>query len=416
MWSIGCSKATSSNESKSCGRDRLVFSTRIPGELFPNRLAKAVADYRARGQRVLDLTASNPTRAGFDYPPDLLSALADPRGLEYAPQPLGLESARRAIASSLAERGERVAAERIALTASTSEAYSLIFKVLCNPGDRILVPRPSYPLLEHLARLDVVMPVPYDLEYHGAWSVDLSSVERALVPEARALLVVHPNNPTGSFVSRADGQALMAMCAQRDMAIVADEVFADYELTPGARQASVSFASSSETLAFCLGGLSKGVGLPQVKLGWIALSGPDRLVAPALERLEFACDSYLSASTPVQLAAPALLERGTPVRQQIQERVARNYRALVARTPQSDACTTLRADAGWYAVIRVPSIQSEESLVLELLHQHGVLVHPGYFFDFPDEAYLVVSLLPPAAEFDEAVSRLVGHVQRVAGF
>ncbi|MGE0705429.1 MAG: pyridoxal phosphate-dependent aminotransferase, partial [Vicinamibacterales bacterium] len=310
-----------------------MFSTRIPDNLAANRLAAAVAAARSGGRSLLDLTASNPTRAGFAYPDDLLSELVHPRSLTYAPEPFGLGEARAAVAASYRTRGQSISPEKVALTASTSEAYSLLFKVLCDPGDRVLVPRPSYPLLEHLARLDAVSPVAYDLEYHGAWSVDLASVERALTPGTRALLVVHPNNPTGSFVSRQDGEALAAMCAKANVAIIADEVFADYELTPGARARSALFASGGEALTFSLGGLSKAVGLPQVKLGWIATGGPAALVEPALKRLEFACDTYLSASTPVQVAAASLLERGETVRRQIQQRVTRNYGALRAATP-----------------------------------------------------------------------------------
>jgi len=391
-----------------------VFSSRIPGSLSSNRLAAAVAAAKAAGRPLLDLTASNPTRAGFDYPEDLLSVLGDPRGLTYAPEPLGLNGAREAVSRDFARRGFTVPVERIALTASTSEAYSLLFKVLCDPGERVLVPRPSYPLFEHLTRLDAVTPVPYDLEYHGVWAVDLHSVEQALAPGSRALLVVHPNNPTGSFVSIRDGEALAALCADRGVAIVSDEVFADYELSDGAASRAARFTAMDRALTFTLGGLSKSVGLPQAKLGWIAASGPADQLERALARLEFACDAYLSVSTSVQQAAQRLLERGAFVRRQIQQRVRRNYASLQAATPDAGACRTLLAEGGWYAVVRVPAIEPEESLVLTLLREHGVLVHPGYFFDFPNEAYLVVSLLPPPGEFDEAVHRIVTHMDRLA--
>lgn len=389
-----------------------MFSRRTPGDLSANALTAAVGAARAAGRRLLDLTASNPTKAGIEYPADLLAPLADSRGLVYSPEPLGLEEARRAVAADFARRGVTVPPERIVLTASTSEAYSLLFKVLCDPGDRVLVPRPSYPLFEHLTRLDAVAPVPYDLVYHGAWSIDIHGLERALQPGTRALLVVHPNNPTGSFISRSDGAALMALCAKRGIAIVADEVFADYELTPGATAGAAPFTVQADALTFSLGGLSKTVGLPQVKLGWIAVSGPDHQVSDALARLEFASDAYLSASTPAQLALPVLLERGAEVRRRIHERVVRNYGALCAATADG-ACQTLPAEGGWYAVVRVPSIEPEESLVLTLLREHDVLVHPGYFFDFPHEAYLIVSLLPPPEEFREAVARVVRYVDRL---
>lgn len=390
-----------------------MFSRRTPDSLAPNPLAAALAAARSRGRAILDLTASNPTRAGFEYPADLLAPLSDARALAYAPEALGLRDAREAVAREYARRGVGVSPDRVVLTASTSEAYSLLFKVLCNPGERVLVPRPSYPLFEHLTQLDAVAPVPYDLEYHGAWIIDLHVLAQELRPDTRALLVVHPNNPTGSFVSRADGEALDALCAERGVPIVADEVFAEYELTPGATAAAARF-HESRALTFRLGGLSKSIGLPQVKLGWIAASGPDALVTASLARLEFACDAYLSVSTPVQQAAGRLLEHGATVRHQIQARVRRNYRALRNATPDSGTCRTLHAEAGWCAVVRVPSVEPEESLVLTLLRDDGVLVHPGYFFDFPSESFLIVSLLPPPAEFDEAIARIVRRMDRSA--
>lgn len=391
-----------------------MFSTRTPGDLAINPLAEAVARARAAGTPLIDLTASNPTLAGFDYPADLLSALADSRGLVYAPEPLGLMAARQAVAADYRRRGRTIAPERIVLTASTSDAYSLLFKVLCEPGDEVLVPRPGYPLFEHLTRLDAVAAVPYDLEYHGAWSVDLRSVEQALSPRTRILLLVHPNNPTGSFLSSAEGDALAGLCAARDIAVVADEVFAEYELTAGAATAAADFLARADALTFSLGGLSKSIGLPQAKLGWMVVSGPDATTARALSHLEVACDAYLSVSTPVQIAAADLLARGAGVRRQIQARVARNYETLHAHTPASGLCRTLRAEGGWYAVVQVPSIEAEDALVLGLLAEEHVLVHPGYFFDFAREAYVVVSLLAPEDRFREGVARLVANVERRA--
>jgi aspartate/methionine/tyrosine aminotransferase len=390
-----------------------VFSRRIPDDLAANQLAAALAASRAERRPLLDLTASNPTRAGFLYPADLLDGLAGPRGLTYAPEPLGLYEARRAVSVEYARRGLRVSPDRIVLTTSTSEAYSLLFKILCNPGERVLVPRPSYPLFEHLTHLDAVIPVPYDLEYHGAWAIDLHSIEQGLDPQTRAVLVVHPNNPTGSFVSRRDGDAISRLCAECGAAIVADEVFAEYELTAGAAERAATFEASG-ALTFRLGGLSKSIGLPQVKLGWIAASGPDDLLGGAISRLEFACDAYLSVAAPVQHAAAGLLDRGAGIRRQIQERVGRNYAALRQISSSYASCQVLHAEAGWYAVLRVPAVEPEESLVLTLLREHQVLVHPGYFFDFPTEAYLVVSLLPQADEFDEAVRRIATHVEHRA--
>lgn len=389
-----------------------MFSSRIHGDLGPNRLAEAVERARRDGRPVIDLTESNPTRAGFDYPPDLLAGLGHSRALAYAPQPLGALEARRAVAADYERRHLRIPAERIVLTASTSEAYSLLFKVLCDPGDEVLVPRPSYPLFEHLTRLDGVAPAPYDLEYHGSWSIDFASVERALSARTRAILVVSPNNPTGSFVKPHELDRLAALCAPAGLAIIADEVFADYELVPGAGAEAGRLLDRGDVLAFSFGGLSKSIGLPQVKLGWMAVAGPDITVGAVLARLELACDTYLSVSTPVQEAAADLLQRGAAVRSQIQARVAANYQQLVAHAAGVPACRVLRAEGGWYGVLQVPSLGSEEELVLDLLETDGVLTHPGYFFDFARESYLIVSLLVRESELVEGLFRVLRHLDR----
>jgi len=386
------------------------FSSRVPSDLASNRLAAAVADARGSGRPLVDLTLSNPTRAGFEYPDYLLSALGDPRGLKYEPAPFGLVSARQAVAREYSRRGMTVSPDRIALAASTSEAYSLLFKLLADPGDEVLAPRPSYPLFEHLARLDAVSLRPYELEYHDGWSIDIASVERALSERTRAMLLVSPNNPTGSFVTRPELKRLSAICAERGIAIVADEVFADYQVRPGACVDAGRVLDVSEGLVFSLGGLSKSVGLPQIKLGWMAVAGRDDLVRNALARLELICDTYLSVSTPVQAAASELLSRAVPVRKQIQTRIAANYQTLAAQVERVASCALLAADGGWSAIIRVPSIGSEEDLVVHLVGD-GVLVHPGYFFDFSHESYLVVSLLPSEEQFADGVSRVLRHIE-----
>jgi alanine-synthesizing transaminase len=392
-----------------------MFSARVQADLAPNRLAQAVERAREAGRRIIDLTESNPTRAGFDYPADLLAPLGDRGGLAYSPEPLGAPDARRAVAADYARRGLAVSPGHLALTASTSEAYSLLFKVLCDPGDEVLVPRPSYPLFEHLTRLDAVAGVPYDLEYDGAWTVDLDSVERAFSGRTRAVLIVSPNNPTGSFVKQRELDRIAAIGARHDAAIIVDEVFADYELVEGAAREGAQVLVRGDVLVFSLGGLSKSVGLPQVKLGWIAVGGPDEMVADALARLELACDTSLSVSTPVQRAAAALLERGAAVRRQIQSRVAANYRHLMARAEATPSCHALRAEGGWYAVVQVPSLGSEEQLVLGLLEEEGVLIHPGYFFDFPRESFLVVSLLVSEPLLRDGASRVFRHFDASAG-
>ena len=386
-----------------------MFSARVQADLAPNRLARAVEEACAAGRPIIDLTESNPTRAGFDYPADLLAPLGDRGGLAYSPRPLGAPGARRAVAADYARRGRAVSPDHLVLTASTSEAYSLLFKVLCDPGDEVMVPRPSYPLFEHLTRLDAVAAVPYDLEYHGAWTVDLDSVERAFSPRTRAVLIVSPNNPTGSFVKPPELDRIAALGARHDAALIVDEVFADYELVEGAARHGAQVLARGDVLVFSLGGLSKSVGLPQVKLGWIAVGGPGMRVAHALARLELACDTCLSVSTPVQMAAAALLERGAAVRRQIQSRVRTNYRHLMARAEATPSCHALRAEGGWYAVVHVPSLRSEEELVLGLLEEEGVLIHPGYFFDFPRESFLVLSLLVSEPVLRDGTSRIFRH-------
>jgi alanine-synthesizing transaminase len=384
-----------------------MFSGRIPSSLESNRLTRTLARLRSEGTRIIDLTESNPTRAGLAYPTDLLAPLAHPRGLAYRPEALGMLDARRAVCEDFARRGVIASPDHVALTASTSEAYSLLFKLLCDPGDEVLVPQPSYPLFEHLTRLDAVAAVPYRLEYHGRWSIDHPSVERALTPRTRALLLVNPNNPTGNYVTAADLDALAALCAQRDIAIISDEVFADYDLQSDAGAPRGVLAERDDVLGFTLGGLSKSIGLPQAKLGWIVVSGSEAAVRAALPRLELACDTYLSVSTPVQLAARELLDRGSDVRRQIHQRVRTNLARCATLVSSQPACTLLHAEGGWYGVIQVPTLGPEEDLMLTLLANRSVLVHPGYFFDFPRESFLIVSLLTPDEVFAEGVSRLL---------
>ena len=388
-----------------------MFSNRVPRDLTANRLSAMVAAARAAGRPLIDLTVSNPTRAGFEYPTDLLAPLADPRALHYDPRPLGRMDARQAVSRDYQRQGVLVPVDRVVLTASTSEAYSVLFKLIAEAGDEVLVPRPSYPLFEHLTRLDLVSAAPYDLEYHGAWSIDMASVERAITRRTRALLLVSPNNPTGSFVTEGELDQLAALCAPRDIAIITDEVFVDYELEPGAAAAAGRAATRRDVLTFSLGGLSKSAGLPQVKLGWIAVSGPDALVASAIDRLELVCDTYLSVSTPVQMAAPALLTAGAGIRAQIAARTLENYRSLHSAIASVPSCRMLRSDGGWSAVLQVPSLEPEEDLVLRLLDE-GVLAQPGYFFDFPRESFLVVSLLTPPADLADGINRVLRHFDR----
>ena len=381
-----------------------MFSARTRWDLTANRLAALLAGKRAQGRPVLDLTETNPTRVGLPAPAGVLAALSDPGALAYDPDPRGLRAARSAVSADYARRGAAVPAERIVLTASTSEAYGFLFKLLCDPGDEVLVTRPSYPLFDYLAGLEAAGAGHYPLAYDGEWRVDAAALEEAVSPRTRALVVVSPNNPTGSYVKEDEAAALHAIAARAGLAIVADEVFADFPL--GGSAAGAGFARDGAALAFSLGGLSKSCGLPQLKLAWIAVSGPAALRDQAMARLELIADTYLSVGTPVQRAAPDLLARAPELRAPIAERVGANLRTLRARTAGS-AATLLPPEGGWSAVLRIPATLGEEERVLALLEREDVLVHPGYFFDFPHEAFLVLSLLPAPEVFDQAVVRIL---------
>lgn len=381
-----------------------MFSSRVPVQLDPNRLTRAVQRLRAAAAPLIDLTVTNPTTVGIDYPPSILSALADSDALRYEPAALGLPMARAAIARDYERNGIKVAPDRIVLTASTSEAYSVLFKLLCAPeGDAVMLPVPSYPLFDHLTRLDGVRPIPYRLEFHGRWEIDFETLDAGWTDSVRAVLAVSPNNPTGSVLSDAEFVAVAERCASRGAALVVDEVFVDYPLSPR-REPRVS---DPLCLTFRLGGLSKSAGLPQVKLGWMLIDGPDLLVRSAIERLELICDTYLSVSTPVQVAAPALIAAGATVRAAILARIQANDSALRTLAAAYPSIHVLPAEAGWSAVLRVPATRTEEELVMELLDRDGVLVHPGFFFDFAHEAFLVVSLLPGTTAFMDGVRRVL---------
>lgn len=384
-----------------------MLSSRLPANLTANAIARAVEARRASTGDLIDLTESNPTRVGIVYPPDLLAPLADPAGLAYEPEPLGVRGAREAVAREFLRHGRTVDPDRVVLTSSTSEAYALLFKLFCDPGDRVLVPHPSYPLFAHLTTLEAVEAVPYALEHHGRWRIDLPSVERAAASGARALLVVSPNNPTGSFLHRDDLSALVDLCRRHGLALIGDEVFFDYRL--GAAAETVSVLDQDEVLTCALGGMSKSCGLPQVKLGWIVWAGPAATVTATLSAYEIVADSYLSVSTPVQVAAPALLARAGVVREQLQARIDRNLRALEEACRRWPAATLPDVEGGWSAVIRVPAVGPEEDLVVTLVTDDGVLVHPGFFFDFDHEAFLVVSLIVEPGRFDAGVHRVLAR-------
>lgn len=366
---------------------------------------------RASGTRILDLTESNPTRAGFLAPPELLALLANPAGAHYAPDARGLVSAREAVSADYAARGVRVDPEGLILTASSSESYSLLFKLLANPGDEVLVPTPSYPLFGYLADLDSVSVRAYPLNFDHEWHLSVDTLRPLITERTRAVVVVHPNNPAGSFLKRSEAEALAQLCAERGVAIIADEVFADFVLSgdPSARYAS--FATDSPALCFALGGLSKSCALPQMKVGWIAISGPEALREEAITRLEFIADTYLSVATPVQLALPAILEEKAALQAPIQARLARNLDALKAAIAARPELTLPPVEGGWSALIQCPATRSDEERALLALDE-GVLVHPGHFFDIETGCYVVASLLCDPDIFDEALPPLLNAAVR----
>ena len=383
-----------------------MFSRRFHWDFRTNRLTLALEAMRREGVRILDLTESNPTRAGFEYPPEIVRAFDDPRMLVYEPSPAGAMEAREAVASYYAARGERVETERILLTASTSEAYAWLFKLLCDAGDHVLVPRPSYPLFEFLANLESVKVRQYPLAYQGGWSIDLDSLAAAVSQRTRAVVLVNPNNPTGSYVKRAELETLSRLCAQRRVALISDEVFSDYALGEAADAERVAtLAGVEECLAFSMSGLSKVAGLPQMKLGWIVTSGPAKLRAEAMEKLEWIADTYLSVSTPVACAAAKLLASGVLVQRQIRERTAGNL-AVAREALAGSAAGILAVEGGWYITVRMPRIRGEEDWAIHLLSQESVLTQPGFFYDFESEAFLIVSLLTVPEVFREGIARL----------
>lgn len=381
---------------------KATLSSRLPPELAPNRISQTLDRFRQDTVPIIDLTESNPTRVGLAYPESILRPLGDASSLRYDPHPFGLRSAREAVARDSERRGVAVDPDDVVLTASTSESYSWLFKLLCNPAETVLVPVPSYPLFEHLTRLEAVQSAPYRLEYHGRWAIDVDSV-RTAPASTRAIILVSPNNPTGSFVSPGEFEEILAVCRERSWAVIADEVFADYALE--IERPFSDLATRADVLSFTLGGASKTLGLPQVKLGWMIAGGPKDERRDALRALEHIADAFLSVSTPVQAAASSLLEAGVTVRRAIHERVRVNLnraRDIARRYP---SCDVPRVEGGWFASVRVPATRPEDTLVLDLLASERVLVHPGYFFDFPHEAFVVVSLLPEPDVFADAFER-----------
>src|SRR5215467_301999 len=413
-----------------------MFSERTNWRLTQNRFTQSVEEARAKGVRLLDLTASNPTRVGLRYDSDaILRALGSSQAMDYDPQAKGLLPARQAVAAYYRElRGPDpgneisfIDPERIVLTASTSEGYSYVFRLLCNAGDELLVPKPSYPLFEFLADLQDVKLVPYPLIYDHGWQMDFPSMEKAVTARTRGVVIVHPNNPTGSYVHAEERGLLNAFCRERGLALIVDEVFLDYALRsdgtvelhstgqpkaalPTSAVQQLSFVSNREVLTFTLSGLSKISALPQMKVAWVVTSGPDEIAHTALARLEVIADTYLSMNAPIQWAVPMLLEQRNDIQRHLMERVRANLAELDRQLVRQPSCQRLAVEGGWYAVLRVPVTRSDEELAIELVRERSVLVHPGHFYDFPSDGYLVLSLISPEQEFAEGTGRVLENL------
>jgi alanine-synthesizing transaminase len=411
-----------------------MFSRRTEWKLEPNRFTLAHREMLRAGREILDLTISNPTRAGIEYDEAaILNALRNSKALDYDPQPKGLLSARQAVAEYYAgssrpglSNRECVDPESLILTTSTSEGYSYVFRLLCNPEDEVLVPKPSYPLFDFLADLQDVKLTGYPLIYDHGWQIDWPSLESAVSERTRAVVVVNPNNPTGSYVSAEERARLNELCAKHGLAMIVDEVFLDYahsvshplktakepalSLSKGGAASAPeveSFVTNQAALTFTLSGLSKIAALPQMKLAWIAVSGPEEETNAAIERLEVIADTYLSLSAPVQLGGSKLLEQRKKIQPQLMQRVRANVAELDRQLAAQTVCTRLEVEGGWYAVLRVPATRSDEELAIELLQQCSVLVHPGHFYDFPRDGYLVLSLIAQEEEFRRGISLLL---------
>jgi alanine-synthesizing transaminase len=383
-----------------------MFSERTNWKLTHNRLTEALEQVVASGARLLDLTISNPTRAGLRYDAaPILQSLSSPQAMDYDPQPKGLLSARAAVASYYhTEHAAFLKPEHLILTTSTSEGYSFVFRLLCNPGDELLVPKPSYPLFEFLADLQDVKLVSYPLLYDHGWQMDFPSLQKAVTSRTRAVVVVHPNNPTGSFVHPDELDLLNNFSREHSLALIADEVFLDYAHNRVARK---SFTANQDALTFTLSGVSKISALPQMKLAWIVTSGPEADLEAAQARLEIIADTYLSMNAPVQSATPALLDQRKNIQPQLLDRVLGNLAELDRQLAAQKTCQRLSVEGGWYAALRVPVTQTDEELAVDLVRRKFVLIHPGHFYDFPNDGYLVLSLITPPDDFREGIQRLL---------
>jgi aspartate/methionine/tyrosine aminotransferase len=387
----------------------MMFADRTRWNLEQNRLSRRLAETRQSGAVTFDLTRSNPTECGFSYDDKSIQrAFSQSEMLRYVPDPRGMRSAREAVCTYYQKRSSLVTPDDVLLTSGTSEAYSFIFRLLCNPGDQILIPSPGYPLFEFLADLCDVELVRYPLLYDHGWQIDFSALAAAASQRTRGLIVVHPNNPTGHYSSAAEQSALTRFCSQRNIALIADEVFLDFSL---AKNPVKSFTCGNNILSFTLSGLSKICGMPQMKLAWVAVTGPAEQKREALARLEVVADAYLSVGTPVQLAAPGLLATSSGFHSQVMIRIHNNLRELDTQLAGQTACNRLRCEGGWSAVLRVPATGPDEDLAISLLSQKAVYLHPGHFYDFSQPGYMVASLMVAENDFAEGIRRTLAHFE-----
>jgi alanine-synthesizing transaminase len=383
------------------------FSRRTNWNTEESELARAHRKRVEAGLPVADLTASNPTRCGFEYPADLLAALADRRALDYDPQARGLLPAREAVCAYYKGHDVAVGPEQVVLTTSTSEAYSYLFRLLCDPGDEILVPQPGYPLFDFLGALDDVRLKTAPLVYDHGWQIDPEGFRRAITPATRAIVLVHPNNPTGHFTKRWEAGELARMCRECDLSLIVDEVFLDYGIE-GRPEGQGSFAAGLEGVpVFAVSGLSKIAGLPQMKAAWIVSTGPRTRLA--LDRLEVIADTFLSMNAPVQWALPTWLQGRAQIQGQIRERVVANLAELDRHLTEQGVVRRLEIEGGWYAVLRIAALHPDD-LTVDRLLDRGVCIHPGYFFGMAESGWLVASLLGPRLEFARGVASLLEYL------
>jgi aspartate/methionine/tyrosine aminotransferase len=388
-----------------------MFSRRTDWKLTHNRFTEAQLEIEKNGRKLLDLAVSNPTRVGVEHDRQILQSLLNPEAMDYDPQPKGLLSARKAVANYYREqyKGIHFDPESLILTTSTSEGYSYVFRLLCNPEDEILVPKPSYPLFEFLADLQDVKLVPYPLIYDHGWQIDFPSLEKAVNSRTRAVVIVHPNNPTGSYANQNEQSSLNKFCNEHGLALIVDEVFLDYA-HDGIRR--LTFAANHQALTFTLSGLSKISAWPQMKLAWIAASGPAEQLHAAMQRMEVIADTYLSVNAPIQLAVPVFLEQRKKVQPFLLRRIQTNLMELDRLLASQKSCARLNVEGGWYAVLRVPVTQSDEDLAIAIMKNLSVLVHPGHFYDFSRDGYLVVSLITESKQFSEGVKRILDFLNQ----